>query len=57
MTFYSKPTLKRNHIADASAAEIQTKLEEYASDGWTLTSTDAASFGAAMYIYLYFAKE
>ena len=56
-TYYSKLTTDRNHIANSSKSEIQYLLDEYSKEGWTLTSTDAASFGSAMYIYLYFERE
>jgi len=56
LIYYSKITLDSKHIAKSSKAEIQEKLDEYAKDGWRLASTDATSFGAAVYIYLYFEK-
>ena len=56
LIYYSKLTLDTKHIAKSSKAEIQEKLDEYAKDGWRLASTDATSFGAAVYIYLYFEK-
>lgn len=54
--YYSKLTTNRNHIQESSTAEIQEKLNEYARDGWRLASTDAVSFGAAVYYYLYFER-
>jgi hypothetical protein len=56
LIYYSKITLDAKHIAKSSKAEIQEKLDAYAKDGWHLASTDATSFGAAVYIYLYFEK-
>lgn len=56
LIYYSKLTLDKNHIANASKAEIQEKLDFHAKEGWRLVSTDASNFGAAMYIYLYFEK-
>ncbi len=56
LIYYSKLTLDTKHIAKSSKAEIQEKLDEYAKNGWKLASTDATSFGAAVYIYLYFEK-
>ena len=56
LIYYSKLTLDTKHIAKSSKAEIQEKPDEYAKDGWHLASTDATSFGAAVYIYLYFEK-
>jgi hypothetical protein len=44
-------------IAKVSDAEIQEKLDEYARNGWRLVWTNATSFGAAVYIYLYFEKD
>ena len=57
LIYYSKLTLDTKHIAKSSKKDIQAKLDEYAPEGWRLTSTDAASFGAAVYIYLYFERE
>lgn len=56
LIYYSKLTLDSKHIVKSSKKEIQETLDRHAKDGWQLTSTDAASFGAAMYIYLYFEK-
>ena len=55
-TYYTKVTLNKEHIAEASGAEIQGLLDRYAADGWRLASTDAMSFGAAVYVYLYFER-
>ena len=49
LIYYSKITLDTKHIAKSSKAEIQEKLDGYAKDGWHLASTDATSFGAAVY--------
>lgn len=56
-TYYSKATLNKEHIAESSAEEIQSLLDEYTASGWWLASTDATSFGSAVYIYLYFERE
>lgn len=56
-TYFSKITSNKNHISEASADEIQYLLDDYTSQGWTLASTDATSFGSAMYVYLYFEKD
>jgi hypothetical protein len=58
-TYYSKPSFKpdRNHIVKSSSEEIQEIIDQYVSDGWQLMSTDATSFGVAVYIYLYFERE
>ena len=56
-TYYSKLTLDKEHIATASAEEIQGLLDTYAASGWRLASTDATSFGAAVYVYLYFERD
>lgn len=55
--YYSKMTLDSEHILKSSTAEIQEALDKYAKDGWQLASTDSHSFGAAVYIYLYFEKD
>jgi len=57
LIYYSKLTLDKNHIAKNSKKDIQAKLDEYAPDGWRLASTDATSFGMAVYIYLYFERD
>jgi hypothetical protein len=57
LIYYSKISLDPKHIVKSSQAEIQEKLDEYAKNGYRLASTDATSFGAAVYIYLYFEKE
>jgi len=56
LIYYSKLTLDSKHIAKDSKKDIQKKLDEYVRDGYKLTSTDATSFGSAVYIYLYFEK-
>jgi len=55
-TYYSKLSTNKNHIIESSMPEIQSIMDEYAADGWRLVSTDAANFGLALYIYLYFEK-
>ena len=57
LIFYSKLTLDKDHIIKSSSEEVQAKLDEHAADGWSLVSTDAANFGQALYIYLYFEKD
>jgi hypothetical protein len=56
-TYYSKVTLNKEHIAERSQAEAQEIIDRYVSEGWQLASTDATSYGAAVYIYLYFERE
>ncbi|MDR9417111.1 MAG: hypothetical protein RI564_12570 [Gracilimonas sp.] len=56
LIYYSKLTSDSKHIAKSSKKEIQEKLDEYAKNGYKLTSTDATNFGFAVYIYLYFEK-
>ena len=56
-TYYTKLTLDKEHIAESSQAEAQEIIDRYAADGWRLASTDATSFGAAVYIYLYFERD
>ena len=53
---YSKLTLDSKHILKDSTKKIQTILDEYAKDGWLLSSTDTTNFGAAVYYYLYFER-
>ena len=56
-TYYSKMTTNKEHIAESSQEEVQGLVDEYARGGWRLASTDATSFGAAVYVYLYFERE
>jgi hypothetical protein len=56
LIYYSKLTSDSKHIAKSSKKEIQEKLDEYAKNGYKLTSTDATNFGFAVYIYLFFEK-
>jgi len=57
LIYYSKLTRNKYHIADDSHRDIQLKLDEYAKDGYRLVSTDASSFGQALYFYLYFERD
>jgi hypothetical protein len=57
LVYYTKVTLDKEHIVKSSTADIQGKLDEYASAGWRLVSTDATDFGFAVYIYLYFERD
>ncbi|HLW42044.1 MAG TPA: hypothetical protein VKY82_06715 [Flavobacterium sp.] len=57
LIYYSKITLDSEHIAKKSKTDIQDKLDEYASKGYKLVSTNSTNFGLAIYIYLYFEKE
>lgn len=57
LIFYSKLTLDAEHILKSSTPAIQEKLDEYAKNGWRLASTNATSFGAAVYFYLYFERD
>lgn len=57
LIYYSKFTFDSRHITKSSKKEIQEKLDEYAKQGYKLTSTDASNFGLALYIYLYFEKD
>lgn len=56
-TYYSKMTTNSNHIAETSQEEAQQIIDEYAGGGWRLVSTDATSFGFAVYVYLYFERD
>jgi len=55
-TYYSKMTTNANHIAESSQEEAQEIIDGYVADGWRLASTDATSFGFAVYLYLYFER-
>ncbi len=57
LIYYSKITLDSEHIAKDSKLEIQAKLDQYASQGYRLTSTTATNFGLAIYVYLFFEKD
>lgn len=57
LIFYSKITLDSEHLAKKSKEDIQQKLDEYAKNGYRLTSTSSSNFGLALYIYLYFEKD
>ncbi|MEO0895638.1 MAG: DUF4177 domain-containing protein [Bacteroidota bacterium] len=57
LIYYSKFTTDKNHIKNDSEKDIQAKLDEYGRAGYRLVSTDATSFGAAVYIYLYFERD
>lgn len=57
LIYYTKLTLDSEHIAKKSKEEIQEKLDEYAKNGYQLTSTTSTNFGFAVYIYLFFEKE
>lgn len=56
LIYYSKITLDSKHIVKRSKKDIQEKLDEYTKKGYKLASTDATSFGSAVYIYLYFER-
>ena len=56
LIYYTKLFANKNHIKENSHRDIQQKLDEYSKAGYSLVSTDATSFGAAVYIYLYFEK-
>lgn len=55
--YYSKLTTNKFHIIESSTPEIQEKMDEYSRAGWQLASTNMETFGAALYIYLYFEKD
>lgn len=57
LIYYSKLTLDSEHIAKSSKLEIQAKLDEYASQGYRLTSTTSTNFGLAIYVYLFFERD
>ncbi|MFT6809794.1 MAG: hypothetical protein ACJA01_003032 [Saprospiraceae bacterium] len=57
LIYYSKLTLDSKYISKNAQRDIQKKLDEYTAKGYTLASSDAINFGAAVYIYLYFERE
>lgn len=57
LIYYTKITLDKEHIVKTSTTDIQRTLDEYASNGWRLVSTNATDFGFAVYFYLYFEKD
>jgi hypothetical protein len=57
LIFYSKITLDSEHIAKKSKIDIQEKLDEYASKGYSLHHSTSTNFGLAIYIYLFFEKD
>ncbi len=44
LIYYSKLTLDSKHILNDSQAEVQTKLDEYAQQGYRLASTKESGF-------------
>ena len=57
LIYYTKFTFDKYHIQKDSKADIQVLLNEYAAHKYRLVSTSSSSFGAALYIYLYFEKD
>lgn len=55
--YYSKITANANHIADSSQEQSQQIIDGHAANGWRLVSTNATSFGLAVYVYLYFERD
>ena len=55
--FYSKITTDKNHLINSSELELQGILDRRSEEGWHLISTNAVSFGTAVYFYLYFERE
>lgn len=53
---YSKFSFDKKHSIKDATKKIQALLDQYAKDGWSLSSTDAVSFVAAVYHYLYFER-
>ncbi len=56
LIYYTKFTFDKNHILNDSTRDIQAKLNEYATEGWSLSNTTTTSYGAAVYFYLYFER-
>lgn len=57
LIYYSKLTFDSKHITKSSKKDIQAHLDTYAKKGYHLVSTNTTSFGAGLYIYLYFEKD
>ncbi|MEM6807454.1 MAG: DUF4177 domain-containing protein [Bacteroidota bacterium] len=57
LIYYSKISFDSEHIIKSSRKDIQAKLDEYASKGWRLVSTNTTNFGFAIYFYLYFERD
>jgi hypothetical protein len=57
LIYCSKLTLDSEHIAKKSKIDIQEKLDEYATKGYSLPHSTSTNFGSAVYIYLYFEKD
>lgn len=55
--FYSKLTTNKDHIVESSMEWIQHVIDDNVEYGWNLSSTDSTSFGAALYVHLYFERE
>ena len=55
--FYSKISTDKDHLIKSSEIELQGILLRRSEEGWSPVSTDAVSFGAAIYFYLYFEKD
>lgn len=56
-SFWTKITTNKNHILEDSTKQIQETLNKYSQEGWILASTEKVSFGAAVYMYLYFERD
>lgn len=48
LVYYTKITLDKEHIIKSSTSDLQEKLDDYASNGWRLVSTNATDFGFAV---------
>lgn len=57
LIYYSKAFAHKEHIIEKSTKDIQAKLDELATQGYRLVSTDATDFGIAVYFYLYFERD
>jgi hypothetical protein len=56
LSFYAE-IFDSKSVEKKSKVKIQAKLDKYAAEGYKLISTNAASEGAVMHIYLYFEKD
>ncbi len=57
LIYHSEITFDSERIVKKSKEGIQTKLDEYASQSYRLTSTSSINFEGSVYIYLYFEKD
>jgi len=57
LIYHSENTFDSERIVKKSKEGIQTTLDEYASQGYRLTSTSSINVAGSVHIYLYFEKD